>query len=177
MNSCAFAACAAAITSSSVASSRPNRKFASTVPWNRYVSCITTAIRLRICAKLSVFSSRPPSRITPSCGTYIRCNSHSSVDLPEPERPTTPTRRPAAAAKLTSLSASRRPVGYANVTPSNSISALNSPVAPLAAPLAAPSAAPSAEVSAATSATSGSASDTSSTLCAAATPNNPWWNN
>ena len=44
MNSCALASRAAGSSSSRVASGLPRRRFSSTVPWNRYVSCCTIAI-------------------------------------------------------------------------------------------------------------------------------------
>ena len=48
MNPCALAALAASSSSFGVASGLPNFKLSDTVPWNRYVSWLTTASLLRI---------------------------------------------------------------------------------------------------------------------------------
>jgi hypothetical protein len=107
MNSSAFAARAAARSSSVVASGRPIRMLSSTVPWKSQVSWLTTAMRPRICAKLSSRRSRPPMVTRPRSGSWKRSSSRAIVDFPEPLAPTNPTRPPGGTAKLSPPCTSR----------------------------------------------------------------------
>ena len=111
MNSSAFAARAAARSSSGLASGLPMRMLSSTVPWKSHVSWLTSAMRRRIWSRLSARRSRPPIATRPRSGSWNRSKSRAIVDLPAPLGPTIATRSPGRTAKLRSSWATRREPG------------------------------------------------------------------
>src|SRR6266540_1842722 len=69
--------------------------------------------------------SRPPSKIRPRFGSKNRSSSQTSVDLPAPLGPTTPSLSPACRVNETSWSALERRPGYPKVSPSKRTSGRN----------------------------------------------------
>ncbi len=68
------------------------------------------------------FTSPPSTSTRPEVGRSSPAISRSSVDLPQPERPSTATNSPVLIDRLTSRSAGTAPVRDANVCDTSSIS-------------------------------------------------------
>ena len=84
----------AASTSSSVAPGRASRMFSARVVAKTCGSSSTSPTVRRTSSRARRARSTPPSRTDPSTGSTKRSSSAASVLLPEPDGPTTPTRRP-----------------------------------------------------------------------------------
>uniref|UniRef100_A0A0D3F1T6 Uncharacterized protein n=1 Tax=Oryza barthii TaxID=65489 RepID=A0A0D3F1T6_9ORYZ len=95
MKLCALAALAAAITSSAVASSFPNRMFSRMLVANSAGSWLTSPICARSHFSRSLRMSTPSTITSPADGS-----SAITVDLPDPLPPTSATVRPAGTRRL-----------------------------------------------------------------------------
>lgn len=117
------AACAissASHSSSSVASSRPNRRFEAIVPVNRNGRCGTSPIPFHSVSRSASRTSTPCTRTVPPVASNSRGIRLTSVVLPAPVDPMIATVSPGAARKLTpSMTGSSAP-GYVNDTFSSS---------------------------------------------------------
>ncbi len=71
------------------------------VSLNRYVSCATSAMRLRRSSSLKLFRSAPSIRTVPVSGSQKRRNRAATVLLPAPDGPTSATDAPRGTAKET----------------------------------------------------------------------------
>eukprot|EP00047_Mylnosiga_fluctuans_P023111 m.132269 g.132269 ORF g.132269 m.132269 type:complete len:330 (-) comp9484_c1_seq3:1396-2385(-) len=90
---------------------------------NRRGSCSTAPMCLRRLSVSTVLASTPSTRIRPLVGSYMRCSSCSTVDLPDPDIPTSATVEPAGicSEKFSRIVMSGRE-GYENDTFSNVMS-------------------------------------------------------
>ena len=85
------------------------RMFSATVSWNRYTSWNTTLVPASTSSAALRARSAPPSVTVPACGSQKRAASFATVDLPEPEGPTSAVRPPSGMVRLTCSSARSSP--------------------------------------------------------------------
>ena len=103
MISVAWARASAAITSPSVASGLPTRRFSRIVRAKSIGSWKTTPMLRRSEATVTSRMSTPSTRMRPDCGSNARWSRPSVVDLPDPVAPTNATVSPGCTSKDRSL--------------------------------------------------------------------------
>ena len=79
---------------SSEAPGRPRRTLSATVPTNTWCSWVTRATWRRSSSSVRSVSDTPPTVTLPEVGGLMPASIRPSVDLPDPEGPTTASRSP-----------------------------------------------------------------------------------